>query len=352
MTNFTGSQQQNDRAIAFWLISIAMIIYAMVILGGVTRLTGSGLSMVEWDPIMGIIPPLTEQEWQDTFEKYKQFPEYQKKNMHMDLGGFQEIFIFEYAHRVLGRLIGLAFLIPFIFFLARRQIRAGLAPRLITMFVLGGLQGLLGWYMVKSGLNHDPHVSQYRLAAHLSMAILIYSYILWVAWGLLHPSAENSWIRGIDPLRRLTLTGVVLVCLMILSGAFVAGTRAGLGYNTFPSMNGYFIPPGLFDMSPFYLNFVENRTTIQFDHRMLAYVLILYMPFLWYRAQKFSLSPRTRMAFHIMLVLFILQITLGITTLIYEVPVSLGAAHQGGALLVLTSVLYAMHELRKGRQSL
>ena len=352
MTAFASSSERNDRAIALWLISVAILIYIMVILGGVTRLTGSGLSMVEWDPIMGIIPPLTDQEWQETFDKYKQFPEYQKINVGMDLDGFKDIFIFEYSHRVLGRLIGLAFLIPFIFFLARKQIRPQLTPKLVIMFVLGGLQGLLGWYMVKSGLVNNPHVSQYRLAAHLSAAILIYSYILWIAWGLLNPSPQNSWIRGIEPLRRYTKIGIVLIVIMIISGALVAGTKAGLGFNTFPLMNGDFFPPGLLDMSPFYLNFLENPTTIQFDHRILAYVLILYIPFLWYKAQQFSLSNRTRMAFHIMLLLFIIQIILGVTTLLFEVPVALAASHQGGALLVLTGVLFVMHELRSRGNSL
>ncbi|MGD8784151.1 MAG: COX15/CtaA family protein [Thioalkalispiraceae bacterium] len=349
MTEYSNAQHHDDRAIALWLIFVAILIYAMVILGGVTRLTGSGLSMVEWDPIMGVLPPFTEQEWQETFGKYKQFPEYQKKNLHMDLEGFKDIFVFEYAHRMLGRFIGLAFLIPFLFFLFKKRIRSELTPKLIIMFILGGLQGLLGWYMVKSGLVSDPHVSQYRLAAHLSAAILIYSYILWVAWGLLNPEPQNSWVRGIESLRRNVKIAALLIVIMILSGAFVAGTRAGHGFNTFPLMNGYFIPPGLFDMSPFYLNFFENPTTIQFNHRMIAYLLILYIPIVWYSSKKYTLIPHTRNAFHLLLFIFIVQVVLGITTLLYEVPVALGAAHQGGALLLLTVVLYVVHELRVGK---
>lgn len=349
MSNFSNTRHQDDRAIALWLIVVAILIYIMVILGGVTRLTGSGLSMVEWDPIMGVLPPLSEQEWQETFEKYKQFPEYQKKNTGMNLEEFKGIFVFEYSHRMLGRFIGLAFLIPFLFFLFRKRIRRDLTPRLIIMFVLGGLQGLLGWYMVKSGLVKDPHVSQYRLTAHLSAAILIYSYILWVAWGLLNPSPQNAWVRGIEKLRRYTVIAIVLICVMIISGALVAGTRAGFGFNTFPLMNGYFLPPGLFDMSPLYLNFLENPVTIQFDHRMIAYLLMLYIPFVWLRARSYTLSNRTRNAFHLMLIIFVIQILLGITTLVFEVPVSLGAAHQGGALLFLTVVLFIVHELRVGK---
>jgi len=349
MVHFSDSQHHNDRAIALWLIVIAMLIYAMVILGGVTRLTGSGLSMVDWKPIMGVLPPFTEQEWQETFDKYQQFPEYQKKNIGMDLDQFKGIFVFEYSHRVLGRFIGLAFLVPFLFFFFRKRIRPQLMPKLIIMFILGGLQGLLGWYMVKSGLVKDPHVSQYRLAAHLSAAILIYGYILWVAWGLLNPTPQNAWVRGIESLRKYTKIAALLIIVMIISGAFVAGTRAGLGFNTFPLMNGTFIPPGLFSMSPFYINFVENTTTIQFNHRMIAYLLILYIPVLWYQSRKYVLAARTRGAIYLFLIVFALQITLGITTLLYEVPVALGAAHQGGALLLLTVVLYLVHEIRVGK---
>ena len=257
MSEFSNTQHSDDQAIALWLIIVALLIYAMVILGGVTRLTGSGLSMVEWDPIMGVLPPLTEQEWQETFEKYKQFPEYQKKNVGMDLEGFKGIFVFEYSHRMLGRFIGLAFFIPFLFFLFKKRIRPQLTPKLIIMFVLGGLQGLLGWYMVKSGLVKDPHVSQYRLTAHFSAAILIYGYILWVAWGLMNPSPQNAWVRGIEKLRNHTKMAMVIIVIMIISGALVAGTRAGHGFNTFPLMNGHFFPPGLFSMSPFYLNFFD-----------------------------------------------------------------------------------------------
>lgn len=349
MIDYAPRLEDNDRTIALWLISVAALIFAMVILGGATRLTGSGLSMVEWAPIMGTIPPLNEQEWQDTFNKYQQFPEYQKKNLHMNLDEFKGIFVFEYSHRMLGRFIGLAFLLPFLYFLFHKRLRPTLMPKLIVMFVLGGLQGLLGWYMVKSGLVSDPHVSQYRLAAHLSAALLIYAYILWVAWGLLRPHPRNGWVRGVESLRRHSKIAMSLIVLMIISGAFVAGTRAGLGFNTFPLMNGAVIPEGLFSMSPFYLNFLENPTTIQFDHRIIAYVLIFYIPFVWYKSSKFPLNQKSHMAFHLLLITFIIQIILGISTLLMEVPVSLGILHQAGALLVLTAMLYCLHELRLSR---
>ncbi len=349
MKDYAPRLEDNDRAIALWLIAVAVLIFAMVILGGVTRLTGSGLSMVEWAPIMGTIPPLNEQEWQETFAKYQQFPEYQIKNTHMNLEEFKSIFVFEYSHRMLGRFIGLAFLLPFLYFLFHKRIRPSLTPKLIVMFVLGGLQGVLGWYMVKSGLVKDPHVSQYRLAAHLSAAILIYAYILWVAWSLLRPHPRNEWVRGIESLHRHSMIAIILIIIMIISGAFVAGTRAGLGFNTFPLMNGHFIPDGLFSMSPFYLNFLENPVTIQFDHRIIAYVMMIYIPFVWYKSTKFALHKKSHMAFNLLLATFIIQIVLGITTLLMTVPVSLAAMHQGGALLVLTAMLYCLHELRRSR---
>ncbi|MEJ2399051.1 MAG: COX15/CtaA family protein [Gammaproteobacteria bacterium] len=345
-----------DRRIAIWLIIVALMIYGMVILGGVTRLTGSGLSMVKWDPIMGAIPPLNHQEWQKAFTAYKQYPEYKDLNRDMDLSEFKGIFAFEYAHRLLGRSIGFVFLIPFLFFYFRKKIKPSLTPKLIIMFVLGGLQGLLGWYMVKSGLETKPNVSQFRLAAHLITAILIYCYILWTAWGLLYPTPRNAWVPNIKRLRRLVriLTGIVL--LMIVSGAFVAGTHAGAIYKTFPDMGGHLIPPGLFSMSPFLTNFVNNTTTIQFDHRIIAYTIVIFLSFIWYRSRQYTLTASARNAFNFMLFMMIIQITLGISTLL-SVPavpdrggvvIWLASMHQGGALLLLTIVLYVNHELRKG----
>ena len=349
MKNYPPRLENNDHAIAYWLIVVALLIYAMVILGGVTRLTGSGLSMVNWAPIMGIIPPITDQEWQTAFEQYQQFPEFQIVNSKMGLTEFKNIYVFEYSHRLLGRFIGLAFLIPFLVFFFKKKIRPSLTPKLIVMFVLGGLQGLLGWYMVKSGLVNDPHVSQYRLSAHLIAAMLIYAYILWVAWSLFNPNPKNDWVRGIGSLRRHSKIAFSIILIMIISGAFVAGTHAGLGYNTFPLMNGEVIPPGLFSMSPFYLNFFENPTTIQFDHRLIAYILMIYVPFVWYKSTRFTLSKRGQVAFHLLLVAFIIQIVLGITTLLMTVPVAMAAMHQAGALLLLTAMLYCLHQLRLSR---
>jgi len=346
----------SDRTIAYWLIIVAIMIYVMVLLGGVTRLTGSGLSIVEWDPIMGAIPPLNNTEWQDAFDKYKQYPEYKLLNRDMALSEFKEIFVFEYAHRLLGRSIGVVFLVPFLFFYFRRQIKPALTPKLIIMFVLGGLQGALGWFMVKSGLVDRPNVSQYRLAAHFMAALLIYSYILWTAWGLLYPTPRNSWVPGVKKLRSKIRLLTFIIVLMIISGAFVAGTHAGAVFKTFPDMNGHFFPPGLFGMSPFYLNFVENPTTIQFDHRIIAYVIFIFLSVIWYRSRHYTLTSSTRNALTLMLIVMVIQVILGISTLLSEpgipvragVSVPLAAMHQGGALLLLTVALFVNHELRRG----
>jgi cytochrome c oxidase assembly protein subunit 15 len=336
--------QDSNKAIAIWLIVVAALIFSMVVLGGVTRLTRSGLSMVEWDPIMGAVPPLTAQQWDETFEKYKQFPEYQKINRHMDVHEFKSIFWFEYSHRLLGRTIGLAFLLPFLVFLARRKIDKSQAPKFVLMFVLGGMQGLLGWYMVKSGLVNRPHVSQYRLTAHLLAAIAIYSYILWVAWGMLIPRADTDDTL-LRPVRNIAYAVTAVIVLMIMSGGFVAGTKAGLAYNTFPTMNGYWIPNGLYALQPWWLNWFDNTTTIQFNHRMIAWLLIFGIPAFWFYATRRIDEPRIRLALHLLLGMLVIQVTLGIATLLHAVPVALGAAHQAGALLLLTFALHLNRRL-------
>ncbi len=338
---------EQNRAVAIWLLAVCTLIFSMVVLGGVTRLTNSGLSMVEWEPVMGIIPPLNNSEWQETFAKYKQSPEYLKVNLGMSLDQFKRIFYFEYGHRVLGRLIGLAFLLPFLYFLMRKKISTPMIPKMIAMFILGGLQGVLGWYMVKSGLVHDPHVSQYRLTAHLLAAIIIYSYILWVAMGMLWDNRANTDIDGVTRLRRFSLTITVLIVVMIISGGFVAGTRAGLAFNTFPLMNGQLVPDGLFSLSPLYMNFFENLLTIQFNHRLIALVLFISIPIFWYFVQKSALQTRTRIIAHLLMLILGVQVGLGISTLLFHVPVALAATHQAGALVLLTLSLLLNHDLRK-----
>ena len=346
-----SQQAQHDRQVAAWLLLCAAVVFGMILLGGVTRLTHSGLSMVEWKPLMGTIPPLSEQAWQETFDKYKQFPEYQKINRGMSLGDFKYIFMFEYLHRVLGRLIGVLFLLPYLYFLARGRLRPGLSPKLALLFVLGGLQGLLGWYMVKSGLVDDPHVSQYRLTAHLGLAVLIYAYMLWVAFDLLFADRSPGDLRA-GRVAGFSLALVGLVFLMILSGGLVAGTRAGFAYSTWPLMGTSFLPPGLYAGTPAWLDAFEDITTIQFNHRMLAYLLFALISLLVVRVLSSGTAGPARAGAVAVELALLLQVALGIATLLLHVPVSLAAAHQGGAVLLLSCLLYLAHHLLAQRRAL
>jgi len=342
--NYTPEQNRlHNRRIAAWLFVCCLMVYAMVILGGVTRLTGSGLSMVEWDPIFGILPPLDQASWNETFTLYQQSPEYQKINIGMDLAGFKQIYWFEYSHRVLGRTIGTVFLLPFLFFLVKGWVQRPLIPKLLTMFVLGGLQGLLGWYMVKSGLVDNPHVSQYRLTAHLGLAILIYVYMFYIALGLWLGERRSASVPG--GLRRATTLLTGLMFITILSGGFVAGLKAGYAYNTFPLMDGHWIPEVIFMQTPLWRNFFENIATVQFDHRLLATLVFFSSIVLWMTARRYALPATVNTGLHLMLAAVFLQVGLGISTLLLHVPVALAATHQAGALLLLTIALYTHHRM-------
>lgn len=336
----------NQKPIAIWLLVCCAMVFAMIVLGGVTRLTGSGLSMVEWDPIMGILPPLNQAQWQETFLLYQQFPEYIQKNAGMSLDEFKSIFWFEYAHRVLGRSIGIVFLLPFLFFLITRRVDRALSPKLIAMFVLGGLQGLLGWYMVKSGLINEPHVSQYRLTAHLGLAVAIYFYMFWVALDLLYPTTDERTKYANRKLTGFSLLVSFSIFFTILSGGFVAGTRAGFAYNTFPLMGGQWIPDGLLSLSPAWRNFFENVTTVQFDHRVLAMLLCAMVFVLWGVLARSEQVPRVRTGGHLLLAAMAMQIALGISTLLLHVPVTLATAHQAGAIVLFTASVFLSHQLR------
>ena len=338
---------ENDRAILRWLQICLVLVFAMIILGGVTRLTDSGLSMVTWHPT-GMLPPLDTQQWLSEFELYKQYPEFQRLNSDMTLEGFKSIYWFEYSHRMLGRLIGVVFLLPFVYFRLRKMIKPGLTPRLMIMFVLGGLQGLLGWYMVKSGLVSNPHVSQYRLSAHLLSAILIYGFILWTIFNLvttteyrrLAESSAAAW-------RKLSLGLVILVLITIVSGGFVAGLKAGLIFNTFPLMGGSLIPEGIGALSPWYLNPMENMVAVQFNHRWLAITTGIIL-IIWYiRGRSHFEESKLQRSFKLVGMTVIIQLVLGITTLLMQVPVLLGALHQAGALLLFSALLFNLHALSR-----
>ena len=329
---------------AWWLIACAALIYVMVVVGGVTRLTHSGLSIVEWQPIVGAVPPLDAAQWQEAFDQYRKTPEYLQVNRGMTLAQFKGIFWWEYAHRLLGRLIGVVFLVPLAWFALRGRVRRALLPRLAAIFVLGGLQGALGWYMVQSGLVDDPRVSQYRLAAHLGLAAAIYAAIVWTALDLLRAGAPRPPAPA--GLRRFALALVGIVFVMMLSGALVAGIRAGLAYNTFPLMDGHVLPPESFALEPWFRNLFSNMALVQFDHRLVAWTLAALVPWFWVRSRRGAPSPLARRAGDALLGLFVLQIALGISTLLLRVPVPLAAAHQAGALAVFTAALVAAHALR------
>ena len=343
----TAADPAGNRAVARWLLLCCGLVFAMVVLGGFTRLTGSGLSMVDWRPIMGVLPPLGEAEWQRVFELYQQSPEFQKVNSHMDVHAFKNIFWLEYVHRVLGRLIGVVFLLPFVFFVVKGTIKKREWPKYLLMFALGGLQGLLGWYMVKSGLVDRPHVSQYRLTAHLVAALLIYSYMFWVALSLLYPATTGAerqpWFR-----RTVALTG--LIAVTVISGGFVAGLKAGKIYNTFPMMGDSFVPPGLMSLEPGWKNLFDNAVTAQFDHRLLALTTLLVVVIYWFKARKTQLPRRAGVGANALLHTTILQVLLGISTLLLAVPMYLGVAHQAVAMLLLTIAIFTTHALRRAEQ--
>jgi len=336
-----------NRRMAAWLFACCALVFAMIVVGGVTRLTHSGLSIVEWQPIVGALPPLSETQWQETFAKYQQTPEYRLVNHGMGLAEFKGIFWWEYFHRLLGRLIGVAFLVPLLWFAARRSIPRGHAWKLLGIFVLGGLQGAMGWYMVKSGLVDDPRVSQFRLTAHLGLALAILAAMFWVGLTLVDPRRAALSSPAQRSARAWALGVAGLVFAMALTGGFVAGIRAGFAYNTFPLMNGDLVPPEIFVIEPWWRNFFWNMATVQFDHRAIAWVLALVVPVLWWKLRATAgLPSRARSGGHLLLAAVAVQIALGIATLLLVVPIPLAAAHQAGAVVVFAAALNVAHALR------
>jgi heme a synthase len=337
----TSARAKHVRALRIWLGTLALLIVAMILVGGATRLTDSGLSITEWQPIMGAVPPLSGADWEKAFAAYQKIPEYAELKRGMSLDQFKIIFWWEWAHRFLGRLIGVAFLVPFVGFWLAGYIPRALLPRLIGLFLFGGLQGAVGWYMVKSGLVGRTDVSQYRLAAHFGIALSILGYTLWLLFGLgdreedrdtaLSRALARSWVAG----------GILAVIfLQLLAGALVAGLDAGFGFNTWPLIDGAFVPDGLGSLSPWYLNLFENPLTVQFDHRMLGYIVVVaaLVQLAWLALRR-APSPIMGSALTLAL-LALLQATLGVWTLLLAVPIPLGLAHQAGAIAVFAAALY------------
>ena len=336
-------QAKADRQIAIWLFTVAAFVVAMVLVGGLTRLTDSGLSITEWAPIRGAIPPLTRADWLAEFDKYKQIPEYQLINAGMSMAEFQFIYWWEWGHRFLGRIVGLVFFVPFAVFWAQGKLRGGRFLPLLGLFALGGLQGFMGWYMVQSGLTERVDVSQYRLAMHLGLALIIFAISSWLAFGywrgrhLLRVSGPNVAMAGAI---------VALVISQSLLGALVAGIDAGKTYTDWPLMDGEFIPSGLLMQEPIVSNFFENHLTVQFDHRMMAYFLTVLIGWHMYRTLQTDISPLVKRSVAVLGGVLGLQIVLGITALMLAVPMSFGAAHQLGAVLLLGVALWHLHLLR------
>jgi cytochrome c oxidase assembly protein subunit 15 len=335
----------DDRMVAIWLFAVAAMIYGMVVLGGITRLTESGLSITEWKPISGVIPPLDAAQWQQEFDHYKQIPEFQRLRPDMTLDQFKGIFWWEFAHRLWGRLIGFAFAIPGLLLFAMGRIRRSLAPHLVALFALGGLQGALGWFMVESGLAVRTDVSQYRLVAHLLSGLLIYGYMLWVAFGLVRP--ERCVAPAAHAIRRHVLLLLVLVVGMLTTGGFTAGLDGGKVYNTFPLMGGGLVPGDLLVIEPVWRNPFENPVAAQFIHRWLAMIVAATVLALWLRRGR--LPREARLPLHLLAGMTALQVALGISTLLLVVPVPLAAAHQAGAVMLLSLALWALHRYRPAR---
>ncbi len=336
--------ETSRRVVRLWLYVVAALVFAIVLVGGATRLTESGLSIVEWKPITGTLPPLSESAWQAEFDKYKTIPQFEKVNARMTLDEFKVIFWWEWGHRLLGRSIGAAFLLPFLFFLWKGWIGPGLKGRLWGIFALGALQGGIGWWMVASGLAHRVDVSQYRLAVHLTIACVIFTALVWTAQSMT-PSRPS---RAPDRLRVSAVVLLGLVLLQIYLGALVAGLDAGLIYNTWPLMDGDLLPPAseLLMHEPAWRNLFENVLTVQFNHRMMAYLLWFAALLHAADALRSRASARVTAGALALALAMTLQAALGILTLLYMVPISLALLHQGGAILVLT--IATMHAARLG----
>jgi cytochrome c oxidase assembly protein subunit 15 len=345
-------QAPSRHAVALWLLASAAFVFAVLVVGGLTRLQRAGLSIVQWQPVAGVVPPLSDADWAAAFEQYRATPEFRLLNPAMTLAQFQQIYWWEYAHRLLARLDGAVFLLPFLWFLATRRIGRALAWRLALIFALGALQGALGWFMVASGLVDDPHVSPLRLSAHLGLAWLLIGAMLWNALALWREAAPAD-LPG-PHVRRLALFALAAVYAMSLSGGLMSGARAGLGYNSFPLMDGYLVPPDLLRLSPWHLNLWRNPACVQFVHRLLALVVALALLWLGWAARR-NANPGTahagaRLPSLLMLGALALQLGLGVATLLTGVALPLAAAHQAGGVALFASTLWTVFALLRTRR--
>lgn len=336
---------RDNRKVFYWLLVGCLLIFIMVIVGGITRLTHSGLSISNYKLISGTIPPLNEVEWQRTFELYKLYPEYEKLNYDFSLQDFKDIFFWEWLHRVIGRFIGVVFIIPFLYFLFRKQLSRSTIKKCLILLCLGGFQGFLGWYMVKSGLIDRPDVSHYRLAIHLTAAFVAFAYTLWVALDIWYPIKKEIQKKFRDLIR----LGLTLLLLQIIWGAFVAGLDAGWIHNHWPLMNdGKWIHETVtIEQYPVWKNFVEGKSGVQFVHRYLAYIVVAIIVVIWFKARKMTLTATQKNGVNILVGLVLLQFVLGIFTLILQVPVWLGVMHQVAAFFLVATMTFTLHRFSK-----
>lgn len=336
---------KNDKQVAVWLISGIVLVAMMLILGSITRLTNSGLSMVTWKPITGTIPPLNEVQWQEEFAKYQTSPEYTKLNYHFTLDQFKEIFFWEYSHRLLGRIVGLVFFFPFMYFLIKKKIKSKkLLLHLITIFFLGGMQGVIGWFMVKSGLKDRPHVSHLWLTVHLTTALFLISYIFVTVLHLLYPK-DNFHSRHTSQVNKLAKIVLFFTSIQIVYGGFVAGLKAGKIHATYPKMGNEWLPEKIlqqFSENEF-LSFFEDAYLIMFTHRWLAVIILLLIFYMVKKVIKITLTIQQKTAIKLVLIAIFIQFLLGVFTILYSVPVILGVLHQFGAMLLLLSILTVLY---------
>ena len=337
--------KRDNKKVIYWLFTGCFLIFIMVVVGGITRLTHSGLSIPDYKLISGTIPPINEQQWEEAFELYKQYPEYQKLNSNITLTEFKSIFFWEWLHRFIGRVLGLVFIIPFLYFLITRQLDKSTIKKTIILLILGGFQGFLGWYMVKSGLVDRPDVSHYRLAAHLTTAFVTFAFTLWIALDLIFPIKKTIN----KTYRNLIRIGLAILFIQIIYGAFVAGLDAGFIHNHWPMMSeGKFMHETvLIEKTPVYKNFIEGRSGVQFIHRILAFFVVISVAIIYIKGKKIAISKHQLNGLNSLLILVGVQSLLGVLAILLQVPLWLGIAHQIGAFLLLSSMTFTLHRFSK-----
>jgi cytochrome c oxidase assembly protein subunit 15 len=338
---------KKNKSVIIWLLSGCFLVFIMVVVGGITRLTNSGLSMTDWHLVTDTFPPLSEEKWQEAFERYKQFPEYQKINIHNDfaLSDYKFIYFWEWFHRFIGRIIGIVFILPFVYFLFKKKIDKSTLNKCYILLGLGALQGFFGWFMVRSGLIDNPDVSHFRLALHLTTAFITFAYTFWVALDLMYP--EKKFI--VTSLRTIARYTLAFILLQIIYGGFVAGLNAGLIHNHWPMMSdGQFMHESIFlEQKNLFLSFIEGKSGVQFIHRILAYIVVGMIVLLYFKSRKFSLDKAQSNGVNSLLVLVLIQFILGVFTLLYSVPLWLGLTHQISAFFLLTAMTFTLHRLSK-----